>query len=609
MDEAEFGRHLARLRRVGADHSTCEVKKSQGGLPTSLWETISAFANAQGGTIILGVDEKHDFAVVGVRDAGAIESALGSVCNELEPVVRADIHTLLVGDKEVVVAEIPPVARDQRPCHKRSLGPWAGSRFRVSDGDRKLTDYEISVLLANRAEQHYDYAPAVRAKISDLDQLAVAGFLRRMRETRGVIFANKDDEELLSMLNVLTRHEEILIPTLAGLLAFGIYPQQFEPQLNITVVAYPNTRVGDPGPRGERFTENRAVDGSIPVMVSEAIRILKRNMRRRSVVSGLFRTDEWEYPEEVLREAIVNALVHRDFSEYARGMQVQVELYPDRLVVRNPGGLYGPVEITSLGTNTVSSSRNRVLLKILEDTPLGDGHMVCENRGTGIARMRSALIEAGMEPPTFIDDIGIFQAEFPNHALLDQDALEWLSSLGGGPLTRAQMTALVMMRNGGHLTNNSFRSATGVQDSRAAYRELKELVDRGLIDQFGTRGSTYYELAGEMPDENGITNDGDTFDEDQNLTELQRQVYEALGKDAVSRREVITRTGLEARQVIQVLRALRRKRLVIMIGEPRSKNALWRVVRLWLNRTDRVRQENCRPPGARPTRPPALYPA
>jgi ATP-dependent DNA helicase RecG len=578
MDEAEFNRHLARLRRVGADHSTCEVKKSQGGLPTSIWETISAFANAQGGTIILGVDEKRDFSVVGVRDAGAIESALGSVCGDLEPVVRADIHTLLVGDKAVVIAEIPPVARDQRPCYKRALGPWAGSRFRVSDGDRKLTDYEISVLLANRAEQRHDSAPVPQARKSDLDQDAVAGFLRRIRDTRGQIFTSRSDEQALSMLNVLTSHEDSLVPTLAGLLAFGIYPQQFEPQLNITVVVYPTTRAGDSGPRGERFSENRSVDGSIPVMVAEAIRVLKRNMRRRSVVSGLFRTDEWEYPEEVLREAIVNALVHRDFSEYARGMQVQVELYPDRLVVRNPGGLYGPVEITSLGTSTVSSSRNRMLLKILEDTALGDGHMVCENRGTGIARMRAALTETGMEPPTFIDDIGIFQAEFPNHALLDQDALDWLTTLDGSPLTRAQMTALVLMRNGNHLTNNSFRSATGVQDSRAAYKDLKELVDRGIIDQFGTRGSTYYELAAESSPADDTLDSDEELDDDRNLTELQQRVYLALGDEPSSRREIAASTGLETRQVVQILLALRRKGVVAMIGQPRSKNALWQAV-------------------------------
>jgi ATP-dependent DNA helicase RecG len=438
------------------------------------------------------------------------------------------------------------------------------------------------VLLANRAEQRHDSAPVPQANLSDLDQNAVAGFLRRIRETRGQIFSSRDDEQVLLMLNVLVSHEGKIVPTLAGLLAFGIYPQQFEPQINITVVVYPSTVAGERGSRGERFSENRAVDGSIPVMVAEAIRVLKRNMRRRSVVSGLFRTDEWEYPEEVLREAIVNSLVHRDFSEYARGMQVQVELYPDRLTVRNPGGLYGPVELTSLGTSTISSSRNRVLLKLLEDTALGDGHMVCENRGTGIARMRAALTEAGMEPPTFIDDIGIFQAEFPNHALLDQDALDWLTALDGKPLTRSQMTALVLMRNGDQLTNNSFRLATGVQDSRAAYKELKELVDRGIIDQFGTRGSTHYVLATED------SNDDDAFDceveldedidEGQDLTELQQRVYDALGGGPKSRREIAAMTGLEPEQVIQVLRKLRRKRPVAMIGVPRSKNALWHII-------------------------------
>jgi predicted HTH transcriptional regulator len=198
--------------------------------------------------------------------------------------------------------------------------------------------------------------------------------------------------------------------------------QPFEPQLDVTFVAYPSSEPGLLGRAEERFTENRSIDGPIPFMVAECIRLLKRNMRRRSIVSGIFRIEEWEYPEEVLREALVNALVHRDYSEFARGTQVQVELYPDRLLIRNPGGLYGPVDVLSLGITTVTSSPQQGLLKILEDTPFGDGHMVCENRGTGVARMLVALTEAGMEPPSLVDETASFSAEFPNHTLLDEEA-------------------------------------------------------------------------------------------------------------------------------------------------------------------------------------------
>jgi ATP-dependent DNA helicase RecG len=578
MDEAEFERHLARLRRLGADHSTCEVKKSQGGLPTSIWETISAFANAEGGTIILGVDEKHNFQVVGVGDAGAIERDLASVCHDLEPTVRAEIHTLFVADKAVVVAEIPPVAREQRPCHKRSLGPWYGSRYRVADGDRKLTDYEISVLLANRVQQQHDISPVIRASRADLDAKAIEAFLRRIRDNRSVIFSSVSDDEALEMLNVLASYDGQLIPTLAGLLAFGIYPQRYEPQLNITVVAYPTSRPGEPGPRGERFTENRSLDGSIPMMVTEAIRVLKRNMRVRSIDQGIFRMDEWEYPEEVLREALVNALVHRDYSEHARGAQVQVELYPDRLIVRNPGGLYGPVDVTSLGTTTVSSSRNRMLLKILEDTPLGDGHMVCENRGTGIARMRLALSRAGMEPPKFSDNIATFEAEFPNHTLYDQEALDWLSSLGNYPLTNAQRSALVLMKKGSSLTNTAYRSVSGIQDSRVAYKELKELVDLDIVDQVKSGGSTYYVLARKEPEIDVIytLEAAERSEARHKVTAPQRDILAALGDMLLTKSEIVDRTRLTPQQVIDTLRSLRKKGYVEMIGQPRSKKAQWR---------------------------------
>ncbi|MFF0718939.1 ATP-binding protein [Micromonospora sp. NPDC003816] len=582
MEASELRELLERLRQLRNDYSTCEVKKAQGGLPASIWETISAFANASGGYLLLGVDERDAFAVTGVAEPGATEANLGAVCADLEPAVRADISTVELDGRHVVVCEVPQLARDQRPCHKRSLGPWAGSRIRVGDGDRRLTDYEVAVLLANRTEQRHDVAPVPRATPDDLDADLLAAFLVRIRQSRADIFRRLDDEQVLIMLNVLTRHQDVVVPTLAGLLVFGTYPQTFEPQLGLTFVAYPTAQPGVLGPRGERFSENRSVDGSIPVMVAECIRVLKRNMKRRNVITGLYRTEEWEYPEEVLREALVNALVHRDYAEFARGMQVQVEMYPDRLVIRNPGGLYGPVEVSSLGTTPVTSSRNRALLKILEDTPFGDGHMVCENRGSGITRIRVALAEAGMEQPRFVDDIATFTVEFPNHTLLDEEAIRWLGSLGRGPLSRSQMTALVLMRSGRELSNSSYRDVTGVSDSRAASRELRELVERGLVAQQGSRGGTTYRLLTDV-----IAEAPDLFapmaapasGSRPPLNANEGIVLAALGVGSRSRAELETATGLRPHQIHRALRSLRRQNLVQMSGQERSRNARYTAVR------------------------------
>ena len=102
-----------------------------------------------------------------------------------------------------------------------------------------------------------------------------------------------------------------------------------------------------------------SVDGAIPVMLEQALAVLRRNMSRRAVVRDLGRSDVWEYPETALREAIVNALVHRDLSDASKGAQTQIEMYPDKLVIRNPGGLFGPVSVARLGEEAISSSRLR----------------------------------------------------------------------------------------------------------------------------------------------------------------------------------------------------------------------------------------------------------
>lgn len=215
------------------------------------------------------------------------------------------------------------------------------------------------------------------------------------------------------------RRAKILVPgqgnedlvSVAGLLALGSYPQEHFPQLMVTFVHYP-TETGAQSPAGDRFLDNVTLEGPVPVMARDTLAAIRRNMSRRAVIAGADREDIWEYPETALREAIVNALVHRDLSSGARGTQIQVEMYPDRLVIRNPGGLFGLVTIDNLGEEGISSARNATLIKILEDIPLpGETRTVCENRGSDI-RSKPAI---GPDRPATGTDIPCRPPSRPAH--------------------------------------------------------------------------------------------------------------------------------------------------------------------------------------------------
>ena len=220
-------------------------------------------------------------------------------------------------------------------------------------------------------------------------------------------------------------------------------------------------------------------------MIRPVLDALQRNITRRAVVRGLFREDLWEYPETAIREALVNALAHRDLGSGARGMPVQVQMFPDRLVIINAGGLYGPVTVERLGEEAISSARNQVLMKLLEDTPApGERYATCENRGSGIGAMLASLRQAGMGPPRFEDRIAAFQVTFPNDSLLDAATLRWLVQRGSAELTDSQRMGLALMRRGEALTNSVYRQVTGL-DSRVVTRELGDLVNRGLVEQAG----------------------------------------------------------------------------------------------------------------------------
>jgi ATP-dependent DNA helicase RecG len=497
VDGAVARELLDALRRFGAEATGVEAKKAGGGLPQSLPETLSAFANTVGGGIVLlGIDEANGFAASGVANAAALQADLAAMSAEqVIPALRPVISIVGVEGVTLVVAEVDELPRNQKPCYVRSKGMDRGSYLRVGESDRRLTSEEVQLLIAERGQPLFDHEPVADSSLEDLNRHVLADYLARVRASSPRVFLDEPDDVVLRMTKVTTRSGGHDVLTVAGLLAMGRYPQQFFPQLNATFVHYP-TADGRSTSTGVRFLDNVRFDGPIPLMVREALSAIQRNMSRRALITGAGRRDIWDYPPEALREAFVNALVHRDLSPGSRGTQVQVEMYPDRLRVRNPGGLFGSVDITRLGLEGASSARNGLLLKILEDVAVpGEDRTVCENRGSGIRSMRAALLDAGMSPPTFIDKVTSFEVRMPNCSLFDEQTVLWLSALGREGLTDSQCVGLALLRRGEILDNARYRAASGITDSRTATTELQDLVAREWITQTGTRGGAKYTLS------------------------------------------------------------------------------------------------------------------
>ncbi|MBI4242853.1 MAG: hypothetical protein HY606_02080, partial [Planctomycetes bacterium] len=304
-----------------------------------------------------------------------------------------------------------------------------------------------------------------------------------------------DEKKILRTYRILTDCDERECLTLGGILCLGDYPQKFLPGLVIHVLVYPAKTAGELGEQGARLLDNVKIEGPLIRAIPEALNAIKKNLQKRTYVSGLFRQDILEYPEVFLREALINSVGHRDYAPLARGTAVQIKLFPDRIEVTNPGGLFGPVTEERLGEQGLQASRNSYLMKLLEDVPVpSEKRMLCENRGTGIPTMIASLLKSGMEPPQFNDLRNQFKVTCFNHALFDKETLTWLEQYSSLDLSARQRFALAYMSHNESINNSQYCRMNDC-DSRLALRELNELVLHKVISKHGTRRWTYYTVA------------------------------------------------------------------------------------------------------------------
>lgn len=382
-----------------------EIKAAKGGCPKRLYDTLSSFSNQDGGGIILfGVDESDDFRLVGVYDLQDLQKKVVEQCNQMVPPVRAVFTVAEVEGKDVCSAEIPGIDLSERPCYYKGTGRLKGAFIRVGDADMVMTDYELYSYEAFRKHLHDDEREIHRAEPDDLDASLVANYVaEKKRERPG--FAQLPVERAYELLDIFRNGK----PTLAAVMNLGLYPQGFLPQLCITAIVVPGTEIGETDTRDSRFLDNKRIEGTLAEQVEESLVFCKRNMKTRTVIdkkTGL-RQDFDEYPIAAIREAILNAVVHRDYSIYTEGTPVQIVMYRDRMEIHSPGNLYGRMTVEQLGIAR-PDLRNPALAAMAEFLTQA------ENRYSGIPTMRREMERQGLPEPVFENRRNEFVVTFFN---------------------------------------------------------------------------------------------------------------------------------------------------------------------------------------------------
>ena len=437
------------IMRLKAEGQTIEVKAANKGCPKRLYDTLSSFSNQDtGGTIVFGIDEKQDFAPVGVYDLQDLQKNVTEQCNQMEPPVRAVFTVAEVEGVSICSAEIPGVDFSERPCYYKGRGRTKGSYIRVGDADLPMTDYELYSFEAFRKHLHDDERPIERASMSTLDAAQIQNYLLQKKLERPG-FAQLPEDQALEMLNV-TRGGT---PTLAAVMNFCVYPQGYLPQLAITAVVVPGTEIGEHDGVESRFLDNKRIEGTIKTMVDEAITFCKRNMRVQTIIDPETgkRRDRTEYPIEAIREAVLNALIHRDYSHLTEGTPVQINFFSDRLEIHSPGSLYGRMTVAQLG-HARPDLRNPALA-VMTEVLVG-----AENRYSGIPTIRREMAAHNLPEPVFENRRNEFVVTLYNQVQEKPvQSAETLLDFCKEPRSRKEIAAFLGLKTASYATDRYIR--------------------------------------------------------------------------------------------------------------------------------------------------------
>ncbi len=459
MQESSLITLIERIQALRAELPDVEVKAARDGCPR-LFDSLSSLANQSGGgTILFGLDEGSDFEACGVYDAQDLMTQVTNQCLQMEPELRPLYTAVKYEDKTVVAAEIPETEYERRPCYYKGKGRLAGSYIRVGDQDLHMTEYEVYSYEAFRRKTQDELRICPRASRTDFSETAVSEYIDAVQRKKPNL-ARVPREDVFR-LQGLTQDQK---PTVAGMLLLGEYPQAFLPQLCMTAVVVPGTELGQLGEGGERFLDNARIEGTLPQMLNQAMAFVARNIPVATVIDPRTgkREDRTLYPMTSIREIVMNALIHRDYSIHTKTMPIVLRLFSDRLELENPGGLYGRVTLDLLG-RAIADTRNPFIAAAMEMLSL------TENRYSGIPTVRREMRERGLKEPKFEVIRGNFRVTLYN----DRERIDRTNDN-----MEREIVAFCQVPRGREELANHF---SGMTIAHLMHRYMKPLIEVGTI--------------------------------------------------------------------------------------------------------------------------------
>jgi ATP-dependent DNA helicase RecG len=444
---------------IPAEGETVELKESLGEWK-EIVQSCAAFATAKGGRIYIGVSDRGKLAGVQIGK-GTIEDLTNKIVRNTHPRIVPEIAIIQEEDKRIITIDVPenptkPVCAFDRP-YRRS-----------GKTNQTLSPDEAAELYFATRGTTWDETTLPEASIQDIDGKKISSFLDRAKDERRLnAGAALPIQQVLRQLNLI-RNEKI---TVAALLLFGKDPARLMTQSALRCARFK-------GDDTVHFLDMKVIEGTVIDQVEEAMAFVRRNTSMAVTIEDRpERTEQWEYPLDAVREAITNAVCHRDYADTGN---VQVRIFDHSLEVWNPGSLPAGLTVDDLRRNHESKPRNKLIARVFFLI------RYIEQFGTGTGRMIEECRKAGIPEPQFESRGGSFRVGFQKTVAAERRLAE-------AGLNERQIKALSLAEQSGQITLAAYARLVKMP-KRTLQRDLQDLTKKGLLVKHGAGNATWYEL-------------------------------------------------------------------------------------------------------------------